>query len=106
MKKYTNKEKYTADCSKCSMLHTGSQYYFQKDLKEKCFCGAELINFRIYGTTFDADAYAVAQKMIDDALANSRVKTQKIIADEIAKSILANASKWHSDLVSGKIPLD
>ncbi len=83
MKKYTNKEKYTADCSKCGMLHTGNQYYFQKDLKEKCFCGAELINFRIYGTTFDADAYAVAQKMLDDAMASLREKNKKYLQENV-----------------------
>jgi hypothetical protein len=84
MKKY-NSKKYSADCSKCGMLHTGNQYYFQKDLKEKCFCGAELINFRYYGEKFDAEANAIAKKMIDDALASVRANTQKIIADEIAK---------------------
>jgi len=77
MKKYkSNSQKYSADCSKCGMLHTGSQYYFQKDIKEKCFCGADLINFRYAGEKFDAEA------------------------DRIARELLANAANWHKQIVN------
>ena len=67
--KKTNKEKYTADCSKCGMVHSGTQYYFQKDIKEKCFCGADLINFRLYGEKFDAEADAIAARLLANAAA-------------------------------------
>ena len=74
---------YVAECPKCKMIYKGNAKYFRFDLKEKCFDGiTELVNYRIAGTKFDADA------------------------DKVASEILANASKWHSDLVSGKIPLD
>jgi hypothetical protein len=62
--------KYSADCPKCGMVYTGNSYYFQKDIKEKCFDGiTELVNYRIAGTKFDADANATAEKMIADAVA-------------------------------------
>lgn len=78
-----NNEKYVAECPKCGMTYKGDAKYFRFDLKEKCFDGiTELVNYRIAGDKFDADAWRIAGEMI------------------------ANASKWHSDLVSGKIPLD
>jgi hypothetical protein len=78
-----NNEKFIAECPKCGMTYKGNAKYFRFDLKEKCFDGiTELVNYRIAGTDFDAEAYRIAGEMI------------------------ANASKWHSDLVSGKIPLD
>lgn len=83
-KNYQTGTKYSANCSKCGMLHTGNQYYFQKDIKEKCFCGAELIQFRLAGEKWTPEM-EIAKKMVDDALANVRANTQKIIADEIAK---------------------
>jgi hypothetical protein len=40
--------KYSADCPKCGMTYTGNSYYFQKDIKEKCFDGITLlVNYRI-----------------------------------------------------------
>ena len=78
-----NNEKFIAECPKCGMTYKGNAKYFRFDLKEKCFDGiTTLVNYRIAGTDFDAEAYRIAGEM------------------------LANASKWHSDLVSGKIPLD
>lgn len=78
-----NNEKFVAECPKCGMTYKGNAKYFRFDLKEKCFDGiTELVNYRIDGDEFDADAWRIAGEMI------------------------ANASKWHSDLVSGKIPLD
>ena len=77
------KEIYVAECPKCKMIYKGNEKYFRFDIKEKCFDGiTELVNYRIAGEKFDA------------------------VADRIASEMLANASKWHSDLVSGKIPLD
>jgi len=62
--------KYSADCPKCGMVYTGNSYYFQKDIKEKCFDGiTPLVNYRIAGTKFDAVANATAEKMIADAVA-------------------------------------
>jgi hypothetical protein len=82
-----NKEKYVAECPKCKAIYKGSANYFRYDLKEKCFDGiTELVNYRIAGDEYDADADAIAKKMIDDALASLRANTQKIIADEIARS--------------------
>jgi hypothetical protein len=76
-------EKFVAECPKCGMTYKGNAKYFRFDLKEKCFDGiTKLVNYRIAGTKFDA------------------------VADKVASEMIANASKWHSDLVSGKIPLD
>jgi len=81
-----NKEKYVAECPKCKAIYKGDAKYFRYDLKEKCFDGiTELVNYRIAGDNFDPESYAIAKKMVDDALANVRANTQKIIADEIAK---------------------
>jgi hypothetical protein len=78
-----NNEKFVAECPKCGMTYKGNSKYFRFDLKEKCFDGiTKLVNYRIAGTKFDA------------------------VADKVASEMIANASKWHSDLVSGKIPLD
>jgi hypothetical protein len=39
---------YSADCPKCGMVYTGNAYYFQKDIKEKCFDGiTTLVNYRM-----------------------------------------------------------
>ena len=78
--------KYSADCPKCGMTYTGNSYYFQKDIKEKCFDGiTELVNYRIAGTTFDADAYAVAKKMVDDALLAVRENNKKYLEENVWK---------------------
>ncbi len=76
-------QKFIAECPKCGMTYKGNANYFRFDIKEKCFDGiTTLVNYRIAGTKFDA------------------------VADKVASEMIANASKWHSDLVSGKIPLD
>ena len=76
-------EIYVAECPKCKMIYKGNAKYFRFDIKEKCFDGiTTLVNYRIAGTKFDS------------------------VADKVASEMIANASKWHSDLVSGKIPLD
>lgn len=97
-------EKYMADCPKCGLTYKGDAKYFRYDLKEKCFDGiTELVDFRIAGEQKPDKEIA---KLVSDTLARIQIESKQKIADEIAKSMLANASKWHTDLVSGKIPLD
>ena len=61
-------EKYIAECPKCKMIYKGDAKYFRFDLKEKCFDGiTELVNYRIAGTDFDAEAYRIAGEMIANA---------------------------------------
>ena len=63
-----NNEKYVAECPKCGMTYKGNAKYFRFDLKEKCFDGiTELVNYRIAGTNFDAEAYKIAGEMIANA---------------------------------------
>lgn len=63
-----NMEKYIAECPKCKMIYKGDAKYFRFDLKEKCFDGiTELVNYRIAGTDFDAEAYRIAGEMIANA---------------------------------------
>jgi len=81
-----NNEKYVAECPKCGMTYKGTSNYFRFDLKEKCFDGiTELVNYRIEGDEFDPETYAMAKKIVDEALANVRANTQKIIDEHIAK---------------------
>ena len=84
MRKYkSNSQKYSADCSKCGMLHTGTQYYFQKDIKEKCFCGAELIHFRSAGEKWTPEMEE-AQKRVEKILADVEKSIQLKIQESIA----------------------
>ena len=63
-----NNEKFIAECPKCGMTYKGNAKYFRFDLKEKCFDGiTKLVNYRIAGTKFDADAYKLAGEMIANA---------------------------------------
>jgi hypothetical protein len=79
-----NKEMYVAECPKCGLTYKGNAKYFRFDLKEKCFDGiTELVNYRIAGTTFDADAYAVAQKMVDDAMKTIAENNRKYLAENV-----------------------
>jgi hypothetical protein len=65
-----NKEKYVAECPKCGMTYKGNANYFRFDLKEKCFDGiTELVNYRIAGDDFDADAWRIAGEMLANAAA-------------------------------------
>ena len=77
-------EIYVADCPKCGLTYKGNAKYFRFDIKEKCFDGkTELVNFRIAGTTFDADAYAVAQKMVDDAIKTVAENNRKYLEENV-----------------------
>jgi hypothetical protein len=79
-----NKEMYVAECPKCGLTYKGNAKYFRFDIKEKCFDGkTELVNFRIAGTTFDADAYAVAQKMVDDAIKTVAENNRKYLEENV-----------------------
>ena len=79
-----NKEKYVAECPKCGLTYKGDAKYFRFDLKEKCFDGiTELVNYRIAGTTFDADAYALAQKMVDDAIKTIAENNRKYLEENV-----------------------
>jgi hypothetical protein len=79
-----NKEIYVAECPKCKMIYKGNAKYFRFDIKEKCFDGiTELVNYRIAGTTFDADAYAVAQKMVDDAIKTIAENNRKYLEENV-----------------------
>jgi hypothetical protein len=79
-----NKEMYVAECPKCGLTYKGNAKYFRFDLKEKCFDGkTELVNFRIAGTKFDADAYAVAQKMVDDAIKTVAENNRKYLEENV-----------------------
>jgi len=79
-------EIYVAECPKCKMIYKGNAKYFRFDIKEKCFDGiTELVNYRIAGTTFDADAYAVAKKMVDDALNAVRENNKKYLEENVWK---------------------
>ena len=61
-------EIYVAECPKCKMIYKGNAKYFRFDIKEKCFDGiTELVNYRIAGTKFDADAYKLAGEIIANA---------------------------------------
>jgi hypothetical protein len=81
-----NKEMYVAECPKCGLTYKGNAKYFRFDLKEKCFDGiTELVNYRIAGTTFDADAYAVAQKMVDDAIKTVAENNRKYLEENVWK---------------------
>jgi protein-arginine kinase activator protein McsA len=63
-----NNEKFVAECPKCGMTYKGNAKYFRFDLKEKCFDGiTKLVNYRIAGTKFDANAYKLAGEMIANA---------------------------------------
>ena len=63
-----NNEKYVAECPKCGLTYKGDAKYFRFDLKEKCFDGiTKLVNYRIAGTKFDANAYKLAGEMIANA---------------------------------------
>ena len=75
---------YVAECPKCGLTYKGNAKYFRFDLKEKCFDGkTELVNFRIAGTKFDADAYAVAQKMVDDAIKTVAENNRKYLEENV-----------------------
>ena len=75
---------YVAECPKCGLTYKGNAKYFRFDIKEKCFDGkTELVNFRIAGTTFDADAYAVAQKMVDDAIKTVAENNRKYLEENV-----------------------
>ena len=77
-------EIYVAECPKCKAIYKGNAKYFRFDIKEKCFDGkTELVNFRIAGTTFDADAYAVAQKMVDDAIKTVAENNRKYLEENV-----------------------
>jgi hypothetical protein len=77
-------EMYMAECPKCGLTYKGNAKYFRFDLKEKCFDGiTELVNYRIAGTTFDADAYAVAQKMVDDAIKTIAENNRKYLEENV-----------------------
>jgi len=79
-----NKEMYVAECPKCGLTYKGNAKYFRFDLKEKCFDGiTELVNYRIAGTTFDADAYALAQKMVDDAIKTIAENNRKYLEENV-----------------------
>lgn len=79
-----NKEKYVAECPKCGLTYKGDAKYFRFDLKEKCFDGiTELVNYRIAGTTFDADAYAVAQKMVEDSMKTIAENNRKYLEENV-----------------------
>jgi hypothetical protein len=79
-----NKEIYVADCPKCGLTYKGNAKYFRFDIKEKCFDGkTELLNFLIAGTKFDADAYAVAQKMVDDAIKTVAENNRKYLEENV-----------------------
>ncbi len=79
-----NNEKYVAECPKCGLTYKGNAKYFRFDLKEKCFDGiTELVNYRIAGTTFDAEAYAVAQKMIDDTMKTIAENNRKYLEENV-----------------------
>jgi len=81
-----NNEKYVAECPKCGLTYKGNAKYFRFDLKEKCFDGiTELVNYRIAGTTFDADAYALAQKMVDDAIKTIAENNRKYLEENVWK---------------------
>jgi len=81
-----NKEIYVAECPKCGLTYKGNAKYFRFDIKEKCFDGiTELVNYRIAGTTFDADAYAVAQKMVDDAIKTIAENNRKYLEENVWK---------------------
>jgi hypothetical protein len=81
-----NKEMYVAECPKCGLTYKGNAKYFRFDLKEKCFDGiTELVNYRIAGTTFDADAYALAQKMVDDAIKTIAENNRKYLEENVWK---------------------
>jgi hypothetical protein len=63
-----NNEKFVAECPKCGMTYKGNAKYFRFDLKEKCFDGiTTLVNYRIAGTKFEANAYKLAGEMIANA---------------------------------------
>ena len=75
---------YVAECPKCGLTYKGNAKYFRFDLKEKCFDGiTELVNYRIAGTTFDADAYALAQKMVDDAIKTIAENNRKYLEENV-----------------------
>ena len=77
---------YVAECPKCGLTYKGNAKYFRFDIKEKCFDGiTELVNYRIAGTTFDADAYAVAQKMVDDAIKTVAENNRKYLEENVWK---------------------
>jgi hypothetical protein len=81
-----NKEMYVAECPKCNAIYKGDAKYFRFDIKEKCFDGiTELVNYRIAGTTFDADAYAVAQKMVDNAIKTIAENNRKYLEENVWK---------------------
>jgi hypothetical protein len=81
-----NKEMYVAECPKCNAIYKGDAKYFRFDIKEKCFDGiTELVNYRIAGTTFDADAYAVAQKMVDNAMKTIAENNRKYLEENVWK---------------------
>jgi hypothetical protein len=81
-----NKEIYVAECPKCGLTYKGNAKYFRFDIKEKCFDGiTELVNYRIAGTTFDADAYAVAQKMVDDTMKTIAENNRKYLEENVWK---------------------
>jgi hypothetical protein len=79
-------EIYVAECPKCKMIYKGNAKYFRFDIKEKCFDGiTELVNYRIAGTTFDADAYAVAKKMVDDTMKTIAENNRKYLEENVWK---------------------
>lgn len=75
-------EMYVAECPKCSMTYKGNANYFRNDLKEKCFDGiTELVNYRIAGEQFDANANAEASRLIANALASLKADVERILAE-------------------------
>jgi hypothetical protein len=79
-------EIYVAECPKCKAIYKGNAKYFRFDIKEKCFDGiTELVNYRIAGTKFDADAYAVAQKMVDDTMKTIAENNRKYLEENVWK---------------------
>ena len=72
--------KYVAECPKCGLTYEGNANYFRYDLKEKCFDGiTKLVNYRIAGSEFDADAYKLAGEMIANAIAENQKRVKEIV---------------------------
>ena len=79
-----NNEKFIAECPKCGMTYKGDAKYFRFDIKEKCFDGiTKLVNYRIAGDKFDADAYAVAQKMVEDTMKTIAENNRKYLEENV-----------------------
>ena len=75
-------EMYVAECPNCGLTYKGNANYFRNDLKEKCFDGiTELVNYRLEGDTYDANANAEASRIIANALALLKADVERILAE-------------------------